>query len=72
MKSQKFLGIFGNHFIGLFNGILHFFIVLVHPQKLKETLLLLKEMGFLNSVGSKASKWGTDTLKCPEWPFMGL
>ena len=24
------------------------------------------EMVFLNSVGTKASKWGTDTLKCPE------
>ena len=63
--------ILGNHFIGLFNGILHVLILLVYPEKSKP-LLLLKEVDTLKSVGTKPSKWGIDTLKCPEWPFMGL
>ena len=58
-------------FIRVFNGILHVLILLIYPEKLRP-LLLLKEAGTLKFVGAKLSKWGPDTLKSSEWPFMGL
>ena len=33
---------------------------------------LLKEAATLKFVGTKPSKWGPDTLKSSEWPFIGL
>ena len=44
MKREQhsiFFCILGKDFIGLFNGILHFFILLVYPEKPKEILFLL-------------------------------
>ena len=43
------------------------------PQKVENLVKTeCKEVATLKLVGSKPSKWGIDTLKCPECPFMDL
>ena len=41
VEISKKICIFSNHFIGIFNCILHALILIVVPEKLKRTLLLL-------------------------------
>ena len=36
VENFKFFVIISNHFIGLFNGILHVLLLFVYPEKLKE------------------------------------